>query len=214
MLLFLILLIPCAIALYCIEKKDQKLVPIMFIGLMCAVVYSLIRIIFFYSHRITLDSFLMNFLWYYIRLALLPNLVIYSLYCLLTKGSAEFKINSFFPLMAVFYAVFIPYNVVAFTDSIYSGYDCFLKPVLYLAMLVELTICLKKFHAIKKENASGNSTLCIILIILYSIVPPAVDSFYAMNKFFYFSLPLCVLYVLLPFITVCRKSKLLFNSEI
>lgn len=212
MLLFIILLIPCALVFYCLERRDSRIVPVMFIGLMCATAYSLIRLIFFYSHRVIPDSFFLNFIYYYLRLSLIPNLVIYSLYCLLTKGSMEFKVNSFFPLMGVFYAIFIPYNVVAFTDSIYSGYDLFLKPALYLAMLVEFTICLKKFFAIKEGKISGNKTVCIILIALYSIFPAVIDSLYAMDKFFYLSLPLCILYIVFPFITVAGKAKLLFNS--
>ena len=142
MLLFLLLFMPCVLAMYCFVTKNKKVVPVMFIGLLIAVLYTAVRVIAFYSHRVITDSFMVNYIYYLIRFTIIPVVTIYVLYILLTRDTWEFKISMFFPLIGTFYAIFIPYKVVAFTPSTYNGYDLFLRPMIYMAMVGGIAVCL------------------------------------------------------------------------
>lgn len=199
---------PCALAFFFLATKEKKFIPVVCIGILSAMLYAIIRLFFFYPHRIIHDSITANFIYYFARLVLIPNLVVYGLYVLLTKDRAEFKIKSYLPLMLSFYAVLIPYNVIAFTQSyVFSGYDIFLKPILYLSMLIEVYLCLVKFYNIKTNNESGSKNMLILIMIVYLIFPALVDTLYAVNKLF----PICVIlsipYVLLPALTSVKIYK-------
>ncbi len=182
MLLFLILFMPCVLALYCFVSKNKKVAPVIFIGLMVALLYCAVRVIGTFSHRIIPDSFGTNYFYYLIRFTVIPVITIYALYVLLTRDTWEFKISMFFPLLGTFYAVFIPYKVVAFTQSVYSGYDLFLRPMIYMAMIGGLAICLFfafKYIVLEKIPLA---IISIVLIIVYMLIPALFDTLFALNK--------------------------------
>lgn len=182
MLLFLLLFMPCVLALYCVVSKNKKVAPVIFIGLMVALIYCAIRVIGTFSHRIIPDSFAINYFYYLIRFTLIPVITIYALYVLLTRDTWELKISMFFPLIGTFYAVFIPYKVVAFTQSVYSGYDLFLRPMIYMAMVGGVAICLFfAFKYIVLEKIPF-AIISILVIIIYLLLPAFFDALFALNK--------------------------------
>lgn len=182
MLLFLLLIIPCVLALYCVYTKSTKSLLVMFTGLMVAVIYCAVRVIGFYSHRLIPDSFSSNYIYYLLRYTLIPVISIFVVYILLTRDSWELKFSMFFPLLGTFYAVFIPYKVIAFTQSVYSGYDIFLRPIVYIAMIGQVAFCLYYAYMCFTQKKIAFGILNIIILAVYLLVPAALDSMFALNE--------------------------------
>lgn len=188
---------PCVLIFYCCAVKNRKVYPVMFIGIMTAVIYCLVRVMGFYSHRLIPDSLSSNYIYYLIRYTLIPVISIYVLYILLTRDSWEFKLNMFFPLLGTFYAIFIPYKVIAFTQSIYSGYDIFLRPVLYTAMIGQCAICLSNLYKSITNKKIINIILNILVMIVYLLIPAMMDAMFDLNMELWIIVTVTVLYGLI-----------------
>lgn len=192
MIFFLILLMPVSLFVYYAVYPKNKFLTLTFAGLFFSLLVCAIRFIFFYSHRLVPDNFLENFIYYFIRMIVIP-FVLYGAFCLVSKDTGDFKIKAFFPFIGGFTCVFYPYFFLAMSNSVYSGYDLFFRPVLYLAMLISFSLFLKKIYlAHKKENSKLKY---ILLSVLFTLFPVVVDTMYFMNKFFFIFALLGVIYI-------------------
>ena len=198
MLLFLLTLLPCSLIAYAFFVKDRKIILPVFAGLMTAVVVCACRFFFTYEHHLVYDSFSEIFSYYIVKQAFLPLFVVSAIYALISRDTAEFKVKNFFPLLAAFYAVYLPYCVITTSEYYYQSYDIFLKPVIYLAMLVMISFCLiDAFEAIKNKKV-----VCLIIDILiicvYAIYPAISDALYAIDYSFAIILIVGIIYSALP----------------
>jgi hypothetical protein len=84
-------------------------------------------------HRIPSAGFWLNFLYIVFSQTAVPAVVVFLLFVYLSKDTIEFRIGSYFPLLCSFYAVYLPYHIMAGSGSAYSFFELFLKPLMYLA---------------------------------------------------------------------------------
>lgn len=198
MLLFLLTLLPLSLIAYAFFVKDKKIILPVFAGLMTAVVVCACRFFFTYEHRLIYNSFSENFLYYLFKQSFLPLLIVSAVYAIISRDSAQFKVNNFFPLLGAFFAVYLPYCVITTSEFYYQGYNIFLKPVIYLAMLVMISFCLiDGLEALKLKKI-----VCIIFDLLiigvYAFYPAISDALYAIDYSFAIILIVGIIYSALP----------------
>ncbi len=198
MLLFLFIVLPLSLVVYYLFNKERKFFCPMLVGVLCAVLLCAFKVFFTYSHRLIPVSFSENFAYYLLNQSCLPVCVVSLIYFLITKDSLENKINAFFPLISAFYAVYLPYLVVSGTTSVYSGYAIFMKPLVFLAMVVQCALSLRCiFVSVKSKNVVFVA-INIVLIVAYLVIPAIIEAWYAMNMSFVAVIVLSVVYVIIP----------------
>lgn len=199
MYLFLFILLPAALFIYFNTIGEKKLLTLSFTGIITGIVICGIRFIFFNSHRIIPDSFFGNYFFYLINIAILPNIV-YGVFFLISKDTIELKLKALFPLMAGFYTIYLPYYFLTLSGSVYSNYDLFLRPVLYLAFLYGLSMAIERLYKAFEEKNNMKKILYIVMLVLYMIIPAAIDSSYIINKAFPLFAIIGIVYILFPVI--------------
>lgn len=199
MYLFLFILLPAALFIYFNTIGEKKLLTLSFTGIITGIVICGIRFIFFNSHRIIPDSFFSNYFFYLINIAILPNIV-YGVFFLISKDTIELKLKALFPLMTGFYAIYMPYYFLTLSGSVYSNYDLFLRPVLYLAFLYGLSMAIERLYKAFEEKNNMKKILYIVMLVLYMIIPAAIDSSYIINKAFPLFAIIGIVYILFPVI--------------
>ena len=198
MLLFLILLLPCALITYAFILKDKSIILTIFAGLMTATVVCACRYFFSFEHRLIYYSFGQNFAYYLVKQNLLPLIIVTAVYALISRDSAEYKIKNFFPLILSFFMVYLPYCVITSSEIYYQSYDIFLKPVIYLAMLAQLALSLTALYKAITEHKPLFITINVIIMLIYALYPAVSDALYAIDSSFALILILGIFYCLLP----------------
>ncbi len=199
MLLFLISFLPIALIAYAFFIKDKKIILPVIAGLITAVVVCACRFFFTYEHRLVYDSFSENFIYFFIKQSLLPLFIVSAVYAIISRDTVEFKVKNFFPLLCTFYAVYLPYCVITVSEFYYQAYDIFLKPVIYLAMLVMIGSCLINAWAAISSKKIVFAVLDILIILVYAFYPAVSDALYAINYNCAVILAVGIVYSLIPF---------------
>lgn len=198
MLLFLLLLLPLSLIGYYLYKKDSKLIIVIAIGFLSSIIICAINFFFQFSHRIVPFSFWLNFVYYVEKLGLLPISIIYLIFILLTKDSFKDKIYFYIPLMLSYYMVLIPYNVISSTESnVYSGFDIFIKPIIYLSMIFGSGILLRQFYYSIEKKKVAFSVLSMFLVLVDILIPSVLESMNAISVSFVEILIFVIFYLLL-----------------
>ena len=100
--------------------------------------------------------------------------------------------------MCSFFAVYLPYCVITASEVYYQAYDLFLKPVIYLSMLVQIALSLNSvYNGIKNKKfviAVPNG----LIILLFAIYPAISDALYAIDFSFALILILGIVYSIIP----------------
>lgn len=128
-------LIP-AVLIYASLKAENKIINLLIvIGGVCGVLVSAITAVFSYMHRIPEYNFFSNFVYYVLRIYGLPMVLLFLVHIVCTKDDRLVRIKAFFPLVASFYAIYMPYIIVSSGNSAYAFFSLFIKPVLVLSMI-------------------------------------------------------------------------------
>lgn len=212
MLLFLLLLFPVSLVLYFTFTKEKKFLLVVYMGFITAVIVCAVAFITSYPHRIIPDSFFKNYLYYFIKITFLPMLLLPAAFCVFSKNSPDFKAKSIFPLMASFYVVFLPYHIMSLTDSRYSLYDISLRPIIYLAMIIQIAYAAKRLvHSIEESN-QAQKTKNIIAIVIYLLYPAFADTCFISLKFIYIACVLSAGYIAYSGLCLFKEYKLIKNQ--
>lgn len=206
MLLFLISLLPCAFIAYALYSKDKKIILPSVAGFFTAVIICACRYFFSYEHRLIYSSFSENFIYYLVKQNLLPLLIVSILFALVTRDTWEFKIKSFFPVMCPFFAVYLPYCVITASEYYYQAYDLFLKPFIYLAMLMQISMCLISFYQCIVNKKIFFAILDVFITIVYLIYPAVSDTLYTINYNCAFIFIIGIIFTLVPFALLTIKQ--------
>ena len=202
MLLFLLLLLPLSLLLYFFWMGQKKDVIAVFSGIISSVLVCAIKVFFTYSHRIVPFTFSENFIFYLCRLSCVPVIIVYAVFFLIVKDSIEYKIKTFFPLIIGFYMVYLPYSILSLSSSIYAGYEIFIKPIVYLAMICMGAFGINYFYKgiVQKKYLLSAAGACFFVV--YLMIPAVTDALYAIN----YSYPLIILwdsiYIAIPLVFV------------
>ena len=210
MLLFLILLLPIAFTAYTFTVKDKKIILPAIAGFFTAVIVCACRYFFSYEHRLIYSSFSDNFIYYLLKQNLLPLVITSVVIALITRDTWEYKIKNFFPVMCSFFAVYLPYCVITASEYYYQAYDLFLKPFIYLAMLVQISYSLISFYESIVNKKVVFAIVHVLIILVYLVYPAVSDALYIINYNFAIILSVGIVYTLVPFALLTIKQ--IFNK--
>lgn len=200
--LFLLLLLPLALAVYLSFTKDSKNILVIFMGLVAAVLVGAYKIFISSSHRLVPFSFGQNFLYFFLIQSFVPAAVLYLVFFLFVKDDVEFKIRSFFPLEATFFSVFLPYCIISSSTITYTSWSLFVKPALYLAMLTMQASTLWFVY----KNITNKKILFAILsslfFIAYSVLPAILEALYVIKESYLVIGVISSIYIILPLLTI------------
>ena len=198
MLVFMFALLPLSLLMFFIYTRERKFQPAFFIGVIAATILCVCKALFVFAHRVVPNSFSENYFFFFLQESLLPQVILFGLYFLIAKDNCVFKLKSYFPLLCSFYALYLPYCIISSNESdVYSGFSIFVKPLLFLAMLVQCAFMLSVFVSDGKLIFLKR-IIAALLIIVYLFVPALIETFYVMNYMPALVIILSVVYSLFP----------------
>lgn len=202
MILFLLVYFPFILVLYSISHRQKKILPYVFIGGIEAVILCAVKSFYFLSHRVIQYSFLDNFIYSITRETLLPVFIVLLIFYIFDKEDFAVKVESVFPLLFSFYAVYLPYCVInSNATSSYSLYSSLVKPVVFSAMLFQIYLSLKCIAANKKNK--GIVCANVFIILIYLIFPSVIEVLVELDEFVLLQILFSILYCA---ITICWGS--------
>ena len=148
---FLLTAIPLFSAGYISKKRTEERLAAYFSGLVISSLLFVVRFFVFFCEQPHSASFLKNFVGLYLFHTLLPVVFCSALYFFFArffkKGAAQEKAEQFFSLMLGFYTIFLPYNVFG-ENKLFSAFDLFALPILFISLFFALRTLLKNASAI------------------------------------------------------------------
>lgn len=207
MFAFLFLLFPCAIAAYCFKFGNKYSVFVAAIGAVASVIFCAIEFMFVFMHRVVPFSFWSNFLYVYFSQVFFPLAAVFAIFCVVSKDSCEFKAKMFFPLTASFYAIYVPFYILSYNMSALSAFELFGKPVMFLAYIAFMSVCVQVVVSSVKSKSNVKAALWIFVAILFSVVPAAIEAAWLIGVFFVWWLLGLVFYVAVTVLVILLWQK-------
>lgn len=193
--LFLLALLPVSIFIFYINKdKDNRAyyLPVIFSGIFSASLFLAYKLLFSSVYYIPRANIFANFLYYFFSQALIPVSVIYGLFFLFArKDSLEDRFAFFFPIVASFYAVFLPYIILE-SQKPYPGFLLFLKPLMFLSMFIVVHTWLNKIPSVK---SASELVVSIVIMVVALCIPAITESMWVVDLF-----PICWI---IPAVLLC-----------
>ena len=100
---------------------------------------------------------------------------------------------------------YLPYLVISRTTSVYSGYAIFIKPLVYLAMIVQCALSLRCIFSSIKSKKGVFVVINLVLIVAYLIIPAIIETLYAMNVNFVAMIVLSAVFVIIPVVDMVLR---------
>ena len=214
MYLFMFLLLPLILAAWCFYKKDSHLIPVIFTGIVAAVLVCGFKAFFLYSHRIVPYSFERNVLYLLVRQTLLPVVLLYGIFFVWSKDKISYKVESFFPLLISFYMLYLPYTIISTSEGLYTSFQLFVKPVLFVVMIFSLGLSAKHIEKTVKNKKYVFSAVWILIGIVSVFVPSLLEGMYILDMNYLLILVLSGVYsALLPILFILSRFGVLTVRE-
>lgn len=215
MLMFLIMFLPLFLTVYCLKVRTQKIIPVVLIGVLSSVLVVIFKMFFMLSHRVVLYSYSSNIIYCLIKETLLPVIILYTLYFIISKDNVEFKINTFLPLMLSFYSVYLPYCIISTTDSsTYSLYSLFLKPVVFGIMIAQTGVSVRDYYRSYKTKRRWGMFINTVLILFYLIAPAVIETVYLMNVNLFIFVVFSLFYLCLSIFLFLINKNVIFENRV
>ena len=200
------LLLPLILAAWCFYKRDSHLIPVIFTGLISAVLVCGFRAFFLYSHRIIPFSFEQNMWYLLLRQTLLPVIVLYGVFFLVSKDEISYRVEALFPLLLSFYLLYLPYTILSGLDHIITTFPLFVKPVLFTVMIFLLGLGAKHIEKTVKAKKYVFTVIWILISLVSVVVPSVLETMYILNMNYFLILVLSGVYsAVLPVLFMLSK---------
>ena len=206
MYLFMLLLLPLILAAWCFYKRDSHLIPVIVMGLIAAVLVCGFRAFFLYSHRIIPFSFERNMWYLLIRQTLLPVILLYGLFFLVSRDTISYKVEALFPLLISFYLLYLPYTIISTSEKIITTFPLFIKPVLFTVMIFSLGLSAKHIEKIIRAKKYFFSAVWILIALVSIVFPSVMETMYMLDMSYFLILVLsCIYSAALPVLFVLSR---------
>ena len=214
MYFFMLLLLPLILAAWCFYKRDSHLIPVIFMGLITAVLVCGFRAFFLYSHRVIPFSFENNMWYLLLRQTLLPVVLLYSLFFIISKDTISYKVEALFPLLISFYLLYLPYTILSGMDHIVTTFPLFIKPVLFAVMIFSLGLSAKHIEKTIKAKKYAFTVIWIVISLISIAVPSVLETMYIMDMSYFLILVLSAVYsATLPVLFILSRLGVLTTKD-
>lgn len=170
---FLILSIPAAVIFYCCihtEYSFKSFFAPIAIGLTAGIVSAIFKEYFIFSAYVATSGFFEHFL-HILKTTLLPPAILFALWDLFSKDETRYKATAAFPLLASFYAIFLPYISISSPEK-HSFFFLFENPILFICTaFFAQALYLKIKTSIKSKQKNKTAILAIAFVIISSVLP-------------------------------------------
>ena len=200
------LLLPLILAAWIFYKRDPHMIPVIFTGLISAVLVCGFRAFFLYSHRVIPLSFELNMWYLLLRQTLLPVVVLYGVFFLISRDTISYKIEALFPLLISFYLLYLPYTILSSSEHILTTFPLFVKPVLFTVMIFSLGLGAKHFEKNLSAKKNVFAVVWVIISLVSIVVPSVLETMYIMDMSYFLILVLSGVYsAALPVLFILSK---------
>ena len=206
MYLFMLLLLPLILAAWCFYKKDSHLIPVIFTGLVAAILVCGFKAFFLYSHRIIPYSYKSNVLYLLVRQTLLPVVLLYGIFFAWSKDEISYKVEAFFPLLISFYMLYLPYTIISTSEGLFTSFPLFVKPVLFVVMIFSLGLSAKHIEKTLKNKKILFAVIWILIGLVSVVIPSLLEGMYILDMNYLLVLVLSAVYsALLPVLFILSR---------
>jgi hypothetical protein len=139
------------------------------LGLLTGALFCFVHGFFVFPFRVVSASYISNLFRILLFYNLLPQFVLYGFFLLLSRDDGAYKLEFFFPLIASFFAVFVPYRILR-TPFIPGVYELFVLPLMYALQTAVIAKCLKLIvlaFSEKRENLKNPVLYLCFLVFLF-----------------------------------------------
>ncbi len=172
MYLFLLFLFP----LYYVFFSRRR--PFVFTsGLVASAVVCAVRMFFMFRMPYTGASFPMKTMFLWCTFVLIPVCIAFALFLLVTRGPLEVRISAFLPFELAFFAVYVPVEIFA-QSSEGTLFLLFVKPVLFMAMLLMADFLVRALYAGITGGAFMKVVLAVIVLLFVLFLPVLIETFW------------------------------------
>lgn len=199
---------------FCLYYKDKKIVPSIFIGFMSGILVCAFKTFFLYSHRVIPYSLIQNFVFVFFKQIFLPMVILYLLFFFFSKDEYKYRGDSCCPLLLSFYMVFLPYTIVTTSEGLYSGFNVFVKPVVFAFMIIQVSYSVKKIIEALLDKNIKIVVFQSFLGIVYMIFPAILESCFIIDQYSFIALMISIAYCAIPFFFFFVKRIILRNKSI
>lgn len=196
MFLFVVLCLPCAVALYDIRFGKKESIMPTFAGFLLGVFVVTIKAFFSSSYRIPSANFFFNYVYTFFVYTALPMAAVFALFFFLSNDTLSFRVRSFFPLVASFFALYMPYTILEGARSTYGFFELFVKPVLYTELLYLAHFSFAFVLHSKMIDDKKTFWHARIIFALVLLLPAFIETLWFSGLALFFWLPVFCLYTL------------------
>ncbi len=188
--------LPAVIIWYSFSQKDftfRNFIPAILIGFFSALIVCLVKEFFILSDSILTTNTFETFIKLFVKETLLPSAILIAVFLLFSKDSSEYKGAAILPLLASFYAVFIPYSGFTSAEKA-TAFMIFTKPLLFTALCIWLELFISKALSLFAEKKISAFIIVTVLSIAASLVPAAIQTLWYYDTLFPLHIILTSLY--------------------
>ncbi|MDO5774562.1 MAG: hypothetical protein Q4P16_09660 [Spirochaetales bacterium] len=170
---FLILSIPATVIFYCCihtEYSFKSFFAPIAIGLTAGIISAIFKEYFIFSAYVATSGFFEHFL-HILKTTLLPPVILFTLWDLFSKDETSYKSTATFPLLASFYAIFLPYISISSPEK-HTFFSLFENPILFICTtFLAQALYLKIKISIESKQKNKTAILAIAFIVISSVLP-------------------------------------------
>lgn len=190
MYLFMLLLLPLILAAWIFYKKNPHMIPVIFTGLITAVLVCGFRAFFLYAHRVIPFLFGLNMWYLLLRQTLLPIIALYGIFFAVSKDTISYKVEALFPLLISFYILYLPYTILSTSEKVITTFPLFIKPVLFTVMIFSLGLSAKHIEKTIRAKKYFFTAVWIIIALVSIVFPSVTETMYLLDMSYFLILVL------------------------
>ncbi len=186
----MLLLLPLILAAWIFYKKNPHMIPVIFTGLVTAVLVCGFRAFFLYAHRVIPFSFGLNMWYLLLRQTLLPIIALYGIFFAVSKDTISYKVEALFPLLISFYILYLPYTILSTSEKVITTFPLFIKPVLFTVMIFSLGLSAKHIEKTIRAKKYFFTAVWIIIALVSIVFPSVAETMYLLDMSYFLILVL------------------------
>ncbi len=206
MFIFSFIFLPLLLVWFCFDYKSQKLVPIISIGVIVSIIVCACQAFFTFAHRVIPYNFADNYFYLLFRQTVLPLVIVYGVFFLISKDEVQFKVDSFLPLLLSYYSIYLPYVIITTSEGLYSWFVLFFKPILFGAMLIQTAISIRYFYKFLIDKKVAMIIILVIISLLYISLPAVFETMFLIKMQTTLVIIFGVIYSLVPIALIILKK--------
>jgi hypothetical protein len=169
MYLFLFACLPLGVLLHLLRRRENTDAAILW-GVAAGALVCLADYLFHFRDPAVRAAFLPNAVETVLFTSLVPQALLFLLVCLFSRDAAGYKLGCFFPLIASFYGVFIPYTVLT-KPWVPGAFELLFLPLIYSVQALMTGLCLVEVTNTRARHKVLRQCLAAFCALVFLLLP-------------------------------------------